>query len=227
MPWTTRFIVISPLSTLISFNNSCFDHRFHGTSVNKDTKGSCHGVRIFRVSVRGGGGKQSTKFYTGRLRLEVQPVTPFIYNLFYIFHWQIVRHLHITSTKTHLVCPPPPTPVKVLHKHCFQFLSAVLVPRRNENQKLCKILRGIQGVLWEMCKWKSWKFFPTVRALTSLGLATRPSCPNMGESVKCRIECLQTFIEWTLSHIMEWILVKLSNECCGILLNKYRSELWN
>ena len=51
-----RFIFIPPLSTLISFNNSCFDHCFHGTPVNEDTKGTCHGVRIFRVSVPRGRG---------------------------------------------------------------------------------------------------------------------------------------------------------------------------
>ena len=27
-------------------------------------------------------------------------------------------------------------------------------PRRNEKQRLCKILGGKEGALWEMCKWR-------------------------------------------------------------------------
>ena len=83
-----------------------------------------------------------------------------------------------------------------------------------------KVMQNFEGhtrcIMGDMQMKKSCTFFPTVRALIGLGLATRPSCPTIGESVKCRIECLQTFIEWTLSHIIEWIFVKLSNECCGI-----------
>ena len=54
---------------------------------------------------------------------------------------------------------------------------------------------------------KSWKFFATVHALIGLGLATRPSCPTMGESVMFRIECLQTFLSnEPLSHIKNIII---------------------
>ena len=41
---------------LYSTSFNCFDHCFQGAPVNKDTKGTCHGVRFFRVSVPGGRG---------------------------------------------------------------------------------------------------------------------------------------------------------------------------
>ena len=36
----------------------------------------------------------------------------------------------------HPICPP-----KILHRHCFQSLTAV-IPRRNEKQRLCKFRGG-------------------------------------------------------------------------------------
>ena len=65
---------------------------------------------------------------------------------------------------------------------------------------------------------KSWKFFPTVHALIGLGLATRPSCATMGESVMFRIECLQTFLSNERCHTQK---IKLSNEYCGTLSNGF------
>ena len=54
--------------------------------------------------------------------------------------WQfIIRHLHISQNTP---CLPP----KILHKHCCKFL---LGPRRNEKQRLSKILGDKQGVSWE------------------------------------------------------------------------------
>ena len=54
--------------------------------------------------------------------------------------WQfIIRHLHISQNTP---CLPP----KILHKHCCKFL---LGPRRNEKQRLSKILWDKQGVSWE------------------------------------------------------------------------------
>ena len=62
-----------------------------------------------------------------------------------------VRHLHIFQNA-------PCWPLKILLKHCFQFLLELLgtgiIPRRNEKQRLCKIWGDKQGVLWEMCKWR-------------------------------------------------------------------------
>ena len=28
------------------------------------------------------------------------------------------------------------------------------MPTRNKKERLCKVLEGKQGVLWEMCKWE-------------------------------------------------------------------------
>ena len=109
------------------------------------------------------------------------------------------------------------------------------------------ILKGhTRCIMGDMQMKKSWTFFPTLRArlraLIGLSLVTRPSGPTMGESVKCRIECLQTFIEWTLSHyrmnisnFIEWMLwyifeknivvnygiSKSSNKYCGTLSNGF------
>ena len=51
-----------------------------------------------------------------------------------------------TSPKMHLILP----------KHFFLISrGTALIPRRNENQRLCKIWgANVQGVLWEMCKWR-------------------------------------------------------------------------
>ena len=33
-------------------------------------------------------------------------------------------------------------------------LGTAVIPSRNEKQRLCKILGGKRGVLWETCKWR-------------------------------------------------------------------------
>ena len=48
--------------------------------------------------------------------------------------FELIRHLHIHNA--------PYLPPKVLHKYCFQSLGTAVIPRRNEKQRLCKILGG-------------------------------------------------------------------------------------
>jgi len=37
----------------------------------------------------------------------------------------------------------------------FISLGRTVIPRRNNKERLCKVLVGKQGVLWEMYKWRN------------------------------------------------------------------------
>ena len=55
----------------------------------------------------------------------------------------------------HLVFPPsPPTPPRLLHIHCFQFLLGItVVPREIEDNGYERFGRVNIGALRPMCKW--------------------------------------------------------------------------
>ena len=60
----------------------------------------------------------------------------------------VIRHFHIFHNTPCL----PPTP-QILHTSFIPVRTTVM-PTRNIKERLCKVLEGKQGVLWEMCKWR-------------------------------------------------------------------------
>ena len=55
-----------------------------------------------------------------------------------------IHHFHFSHN---ILCLPP----KILHNHCFQFLSGRFCPKRNNSYAK---FRGKQSVLWVMWKWR-------------------------------------------------------------------------
>ena len=55
-----------------------------------------------------------------------------------------------TFLETLEIDPPPPSPEKNLHRHCFRlFLGHFNVPREIANNGYAKALGGNRGVLWD------------------------------------------------------------------------------
>ena len=91
----------------------------------------------------------------------------------------------------------PYFPQKILHKHCFQFL----LDRRNEKQRLCIILGGKWGALWDLGEccpfgvlhltltaWRlgyKWKYTPmNANSLIRLSFSHKVKCYDVKNEIK-------------------------------------------
>ena len=59
-------------------------------------------------------------------------------------------------------------------------LGTTAIPWRNEKQRLCKILGGKHGALWEMCKWRM-TIYPILLRLRTQALQLRKTLPCSSE----------------------------------------------
>ena len=69
-----------------------------------------------------------------------------LFNLYTRPGWSQCIILHIIFSTLCLL-------IKILPKHCLNYLGTAEISKRNKKQSLRKILRGRQGLLWETCKW--------------------------------------------------------------------------
>ena len=69
-----------------------------------------------------------------------------LFNLYRRPGWSQCIILHIIFSTLCLL-------IKILPKHCLNYLGTAEISKRKKKQSLRKILRGRQGLLWEMCKW--------------------------------------------------------------------------
>ena len=87
------------------------------------------------------------------LKLQILVFSLLIYDLVCTSHLGRKSICYFLKSHNTPLSPPPPTPPKKIHRHCFFIsLGTSSCPRRNRKLWLCKILGGKWSVLWDLRK---------------------------------------------------------------------------